>query len=180
MSLNSRSGAFSEGTFVAACPFFIYLTDIMILNSFDKAIKIYIYARKKLESIREAQADDIYREVIGILDVLISQLNYSTHMVKYGEIPGDLNGLTVVLDAASWLREEVWHKFLTVGSGDYKGDYLTSRAWADKRWQVMWRDGFMCPCGARATEVHHKHYKNIGREQLEDLVALCNACHNKL
>ena len=131
-------------------------------------------------SIREAQADDIYREVIGILDGLITQLNYSTHKVKYGEIPGDLNGLTVVLDAAAWLREEVWHKFLTVGYGDYKGDYLTSWAWADKRWRVMRRDGSMCRCGARATEVHHKHYKNIGREQLEDLVALCNACHNKL
>ena len=152
----------------------------MILNSFDEAKKIYIYARTKFESIRDAQGDHAYREVIGILDVLISRLGYSTHKVKYENIPGDLNGLTVVLDAAFWLREEVWHRFLTVGYGNYKEDYLTSQAWVNKRWQVMFRDGFICPCGAPATEVHHKHYKNIGREQLEDLVALCNTCHDKL
>lgn len=28
-----------------------------------------------------------------------------------------------------------------------------------------------------AKDVHHKHYDNIGKEQLEDLQALCKKCH---
>ena len=32
-------------------------------------------------------------------------------------------------------------------------------------------------CENEAQQVHHKHYDNIGREQLEDLQALCRECH---
>ena len=32
-------------------------------------------------------------------------------------------------------------------------------------------------CENEARQVHHKHYDNIGREQLEDLQALCKKCH---
>ena len=32
-------------------------------------------------------------------------------------------------------------------------------------------------CENEAKQVHHKHYDNIGREQLEDLQALCKECH---
>ena len=32
-------------------------------------------------------------------------------------------------------------------------------------------------CENKANDVHHKHYDNIGREQLEDLLALCKKCH---
>ena len=32
-------------------------------------------------------------------------------------------------------------------------------------------------CENEAEQVHHKHYDNIGKEQLEDLQALCKECH---
>lgn len=32
-------------------------------------------------------------------------------------------------------------------------------------------------CENEAKQVHHKHYDNIGKEQLEDLQALCKKCH---
>ena len=114
----------------------------MIVNSFDEAKKIYTYARSKFESIRDAQADHIYRELISMLDLLIPRLNYLTFKVECRGIPGDLNGLNSLLNDAYRLRGDVWNRFLTVGSGNYKEDYLTSSAWQNKRRQVMCRDGF--------------------------------------
>jgi len=35
-------------------------------------------------------------------------------------------------------------------------------------------------CGARATEVHHMTYDNIGREQPGDVIGVCAACHRAL
>lgn len=154
----------------------------MILNSVDEAEKIYTYARTTFNltsiSIGNAQSEHVYRKTIAILDELIGRLSQSTHYVRYGVIPGDLNGLTSVLEAAYYLLGDVWHGFLTVGPGNYKEDYLSSSAWRNKREHVMHRDGYKCPCGSQATVVHHKHYKNIGKELLEDLVALCDRCHN--
>ena len=49
-----------------------------------------------------------------------------------------------------------------------------------KRVAVMKRDGGQCVCGKKATQVHHKTYDNIGKEPLEELVALCEDCHYKL
>ena len=85
---------------------------------------------------------------------------------------------------ASIFREEVWHCLLKSldldnNNGTYEA-YLNSPAWRVKRNKVMSRDGGQCICGAEATEVHHKTYKNIGKEPLSDLVALCEGCHNRL
>ena len=154
----------------------------MILNSVDEAEKIYTYACTTFNltstSIGNAQSEHVYRKTIAILDELIGRLSQSTHYVRYEVIPGDLNGLTSVLEAAYHLLEDVWHGFLTVGPGNYKEDYLSSWVWRNKREHVMQRDGYKCPCGSQATVVHHKHYKNIGKELFEDLVALCDRCHN--
>ena len=49
--------------------------------------------------------------------------------------------------------------------------------WKEKRAKVLKRDGMLCVCGGRATEVHHKTYKNLGSEPLSDLVALCGFCY---
>lgn len=155
----------------------------MILNSVDQAQNIYRQARATFNltytRVSKAKKDRLYRKTISILDTLVYDLSYSTYNIRYGLIPGDLNGLIFVLNAAWDLREDVWHRFLKVGNGNYKEDYLSSYAWWDKRYQVMQRDDYKCTCGSQATEVHHKHYDNIGREQLEDLVALCSTCHNK-
>jgi len=61
----------------------------------------------------------------------------------------------------------------------YRNDYLKSEAWKRKRSMVLRRDKWRCVlCGARATQVHHKRYaRNIGKEPIEWLVSVCDACH---
>lgn len=49
--------------------------------------------------------------------------------------------------------------------------------WQTKVSEVLKRDGMLCVCGDKATEVHHKTYENLGQEQLSDLVALCMYCY---
>ena len=52
---------------------------------------------------------------------------------------------------AYYLREEVWHDFLKQSKGaanhdDVYNSYLRSKAWEDKRTQVLKRDGYRCVC----------------------------------
>ena len=79
----------------------------------------------------------------------------------------------------SIFREEVWHYLLKSLDGTYE-NYLESPAWEMKRDAVKQRDGGQCVCGAKATEVHHKTYNNIGKEPLSDLVFLCEECHERV
>ena len=65
----------------------------------------------------------------------------------------------------------------------YRNVYLKSDAWQRKRYVVIKRDNWRCVyCGSKATQVHHKKYakRNIGREPIDWLVSVCNACHNGL
>jgi 5-methylcytosine-specific restriction endonuclease McrA len=59
--------------------------------------------------------------------------------------------------------------------------YLQSEAWRHKRRWVLFRDERQCQhCGSRTQlEVHHRHYRNLGREKLEDLITLCKTCHQQ-
>jgi hypothetical protein len=57
--------------------------------------------------------------------------------------------------------------------------YLTSREWAEKRWAVMARSGGRCErCRInQADAVHHLTYIRKYQEQLDDLQAICEPCH---
>ena len=57
--------------------------------------------------------------------------------------------------------------------------YLKSDGWKRKRNGAMARAKGICQrCKvSKATQVHHKHYKNIFHEKTKDLVALCGICH---
>ena len=57
------------------------------------------------------------------------------------------------------------------------GKYLDSPAWSNLRKHILERDGYLCICGRKATEVHHKTYERTGKEYLSDLVSLCELCH---
>ncbi|MEM7019159.1 MAG: HNH endonuclease [Pseudomonadota bacterium] len=59
--------------------------------------------------------------------------------------------------------------------------YLASTAWKVKRRAAVFRDGAQCRhCGSRhKLQVHHLTYKRLGRELMDDLITLCNACHEK-
>lgn len=59
--------------------------------------------------------------------------------------------------------------------------HLRSPKWAATRALVLKRAGGMCEgCGiARADEVHHMTYENLGDEFLWELRAVCRPCHER-
>ena len=77
------------------------------------------------------------------------------------------------------LRSEIWHAILVNNSqGIYREKYLHSQAWAETRERFFAQVGRQCICGDTATQVHHKTYENIGKENiLTELAGLCNQCH---
>lgn len=60
--------------------------------------------------------------------------------------------------------------------------YLASREWAQKREEVRLRSGNRCEHCFNAPQqaVHHLTYERIGNENLSDLMAICNPCHEYL
>lgn len=63
----------------------------------------------------------------------------------------------------------------------YRGEYLVSAEWAERRSLVLHRAGGICEgCRSRkASVVHHLNYDHVGNELLFELVALCRACHDR-
>ena len=59
---------------------------------------------------------------------------------------------------------------------------MASREWALKRQAVRQRSGNRCErCKRRKMQsVHHLTYERLGNERLEDLLAVCNPCHEWL
>ena len=57
--------------------------------------------------------------------------------------------------------------------------YLLSEQWRDRRDRIFRRAGYICEgCGAKpASQVHHLSYKNVGKEFLWEIVAVCDDCH---
>ena len=60
-------------------------------------------------------------------------------------------------------------------------EYLKSDKWAWYRSKILKRDGGKCTeCdNAENLNVHHLTYRNLGHEQMKDLVTLCRDCHKK-
>ena len=62
-----------------------------------------------------------------------------------------------------------------------KYKYLNSAKWQNIRRFIIERDKNCVYCGDKTNlHVHHIHYLRLGRENLSDLVVLCNKCHFKL
>ena len=80
------------------------------------------------------------------------------------------------------LRGEIWHAILTNSPpNNYKERYLNSKAWAETYEKFFEQVGRQCICGDPATQVHHKTYDNIGKEDLlTELAGLCGDCHRDL
>lgn len=59
--------------------------------------------------------------------------------------------------------------------------YLRSDHWRELSAAKIEDVNFRCERCRRKTglEVHHKHYKTLGRERLTDIEALCRSCHEK-
>ena len=61
-------------------------------------------------------------------------------------------------------------------------EYLKSTEWKKRRALVMRRCNGVCEgCGLEmATQVHHFTYEHVGNEFLFELVAVCDACHERI
>lgn len=68
-------------------------------------------------------------------------------------------------------------------SGDVEYyEYIKSSVWKLKSYQAKRRALFVCQdCGKKSDrlEVHHITYARLGREHDDDLVVLCDTCHEK-
>ena len=79
------------------------------------------------------------------------------------------------------LRGDIWHAILTNNCEDHYEKYLNSKAWSEAREKFFEQVGRQCICGNLATQVHHKTYDNIGKENLlTELVGLCDICHRNV
>ncbi len=59
-------------------------------------------------------------------------------------------------------------------------DYLLSPWWGWIRRKKLSSTGGKCErCKGRATQVHHKHYRTLGKEALSDLESICGPCHGR-
>ena len=77
------------------------------------------------------------------------------------------------------LRGDIWHAILIKNFDENYNRYLNSKAWSEIRDKCFDKFGCLCPCGLTATQVHHKTYTNVGKENLRtDLVVLCDSCHD--
>ena len=65
---------------------------------------------------------------------------------------------------------------------EYEG-YLRSEHWQDVRrryWNSKLHDGCCYVCGSdKNLNLHHKSYKRLGNEKLNDLIYLCKPCHTR-
>lgn len=71
-------------------------------------------------------------------------------------------------------------KLLWNGKDWYVKKYLKSPHWIEfaKVVRQFWDDK-CCLCNKPARDVHHRTYKRLGEELLQDVVLLCRDCHNK-
>lgn len=58
-------------------------------------------------------------------------------------------------------------------------DYLKTYHWDGIRRRAMGRYNGQCLCCKNAVDGHHTNYSRKGFERIEDVVALCRACHAK-
>ena len=96
-------------------------------------------------------------------------------------VPRSLVLLLVVLVLIAVILDVLWEMGRRERKRYYNDDYLKSDAWQRKRALVLKRDRSRCQqCGALATQVHHKRYaRNIGREPIRWLEAVCESCHRR-
>ena len=63
---------------------------------------------------------------------------------------------------------------------DYQ-KYIHSRAWSNRKKKWLKKTPFCEVCGSsRRLQVHHKHYRTLGKEKREDVRILCKGCHENL
>jgi len=59
-------------------------------------------------------------------------------------------------------------------------NHISSERWREIRLEKLKSVDYRCErCGDMAVQVHHKTYKSLGDESLDELEALCKDCHDE-
>ena len=65
----------------------------------------------------------------------------------------------------------------------YYWEYINSPLWKQKASDFRRHFGYLCQSHlargelARGWQIHHKHYKTLGHETVQDVTLLCEDCH---
>lgn len=60
-------------------------------------------------------------------------------------------------------------------------NYYRSEKWKRKKKRVYKFKGKNCwRCGGKATQIHHRSYKNFGNEKDRELIPVCKKCHKEI
>lgn len=109
--------------------------------------------------------------------------------------PTFLLGIAGIIAFILWMKNIYKHKKLRnfkikteqkSSSNQYmhyedKQEYMKSSSWLWRKLAVLARDNKCQLCESKQELViHHIRYDNLGNEPLEDLVLLCQPCHDKL
>lgn len=92
-----------------------------------------------------------------------------------------INCLSVLNHDREDLRKSVF-KDNTQARREIYDQYMGSIDWLNIRDKALSRDEYLCQgcLEARATQVHHLIYDNLGQEFLFELISLCAACHTRI
>lgn len=112
--------------------------------------------------------------------------------ISVGKSPGIHSGYVAIdlLDEAlelkpdfqeAWdLRGDIWHAMLNENFDENYPHYINSKAWKEIHNKYFKQFGPLCPCGNKATQLHHKTYDNVGKENIQtDLNGFCVDCHQE-
>ena len=109
-----------------------------------------------------------------------SKLNCSVDELHYGEPLRQLYE-----KAVNEKRKELYERSNNENAIERRNRYemaLSSPHWKYIRQKVLKRDNHICQAclDAKAEEVHHLHYENLGNETALELVSVCKTCHEKI
>ena len=77
-------------------------------------------------------------------------------------------------------QRDIWHAILNENFEENYPYYIKSKAWKETHKEYFRQFGTLCPCGNKATQLHHKTYDNVGKENIQtDLNGFCIDCHQE-
>lgn len=113
----------------------------------------------------------------------VDDLDWDTAFdVVKSELPTD--DWQTAADVTKKVLREIKSEEASKRAKEKHSNYLRSDMWKKRRRIKLQREGYTCEdCGCSASQAHHESYDNLAASEaeweIEDLVALCEACHKR-
>jgi len=166
---------------------FIVESDEMARNDLVR----YLYWKTEISPTDIGNLIDVNKErVYGIAGPLPIQINCNNCQRQFvstirsrNEQPSIIcsscSALQVRKEHDIWMNQ--WSKTPMNSPVNY-ASYLSSHTWKMKAREMREKANFkcqLCACTDKPLNVHHNNYDRLGRERNDDLIVLCEPCHNK-